>query len=100
MENSLPGSPDLMNSYLISLGPLPDGSQTLTGPDWGEPYEAGRVICQVCGTGIAFRDEATNEFTMKYWDAHHLAWNITIHVTLMVLIANPIYQSSSSSAPR
>jgi hypothetical protein len=39
-----------------------------------EEYEAGRVICQVCGTGIAFRDEATNEFTMKHWDAHRLAW--------------------------
>lgn len=39
-----------------------------------EEYEAGRVICQVCGVGIAFRDEATNEFTMKHWDAHRLAW--------------------------
>ena len=39
-----------------------------------EEYEAGRVICQDCGTGIAFRDEATNEFTMKHWDAHRLAW--------------------------
>ena len=39
-----------------------------------EEYEAGRVICQVCGTGIAFRDEATNEFTMKHWDARRLAW--------------------------
>lgn len=39
-----------------------------------EEYEAGRVICQVCGIGIAFRDEATNEFTMKHWDAHRLAW--------------------------
>ena len=43
-------------------------------PPQEEEYEAGRVICQVCGTGIAFRDEATNEFTMKHWDAHRLAW--------------------------
>jgi hypothetical protein len=52
---------------LSSTVPLPAAPQE-------EEYEAGRVICQVCGIGIAFRDEATNEFTMKHWDAHRLAW--------------------------
>ena len=49
-----------------------------------EEYEAGRVICQVCGVGIAFRDEATNEFTMKHWDAHRLAWYCSFHLILLV----------------
>jgi hypothetical protein len=51
---------------LSSTNPLPAPQE--------EEYEAGRVICQVCGVGIAFRDESTNEFTMKHWDAHRLAW--------------------------
>ena len=42
-----------------------------------EEYEAGRIICQVCGIGIAVRDEATHEFTMKHWDAHRLAWYLS-----------------------
>ena len=56
---------------LSSTNPLTNA--TATAPQ-EEEYEAGRVICQVCGVGIAFRDESTNEFTMKHWDAHRLAW--------------------------
>ncbi|KAF8553015.1 hypothetical protein OG21DRAFT_1311843 [Imleria badia] len=33
-------------------------------------YETGRVICEVCGEGVSFRDEATGGFTLKHWDAH------------------------------
>ncbi|KAJ7278238.1 hypothetical protein C8J57DRAFT_1222097 [Mycena rebaudengoi] len=36
-------------------------------------YEAGRVICEVCGGGVSFRDEpAGGGFTLKHWDAHRL----------------------------
>ena len=62
---------DRPDEPLSSTNPLPN---TTTTTPQEEEYEAGRVICQVCGTGIAFRDEATNEFTMKHWDAHRLAW--------------------------
>ena len=63
---------DRPDDPLSSTSPLPNSTTT----PQEEEYEAGRVICQVCGTGIAFRDEATNEFTMKHWDAHRLAWYI------------------------
>lgn len=33
-------------------------------------YETGRVICEVCGEGVSFRDESTRGFTLKHWDAH------------------------------
>lgn len=33
-------------------------------------YETGRVMCEVCGEGVSFRDEATSGFTLKHWDAH------------------------------
>ncbi|KAG9313266.1 hypothetical protein JVU11DRAFT_6731 [Chiua virens] len=33
-------------------------------------YETGRVICEVCGEGVSFRDEGTGGFTLKHWDAH------------------------------
>ena len=67
-----------------STNPLPPN----TAAPQEEEYEAGRVICQVCGVGIAFRDEATNEFTMKHWDAHRLAWYY-YHLILLVVITNP-----------
>ncbi|KAH7891025.1 hypothetical protein F5I97DRAFT_120467 [Phlebopus sp. FC_14] len=38
-------------------------------PPKGE-YETGRVICEVCGEGVSFRDETTGGFTLKHWDAH------------------------------
>ena len=66
----------LLFSFLTFFSSLKrkDHPEDSTNPPQEEEYEAGRVICQVCGTGIAFRDEATNEFTMKHWDAHRLAW--------------------------
>lgn len=37
-------------------------------------YEMGRVICEVCGAAVAFRDEPAGQFTLKYWEAHRLTW--------------------------
>ena len=68
-------TPFLFSSfYFSSLKRKDRPEEPLSTTPQEEEYEAGRVICQVCGTGIAFRDEATNEFTMKHWDAHRLAW--------------------------
>ncbi|KAH7922070.1 hypothetical protein BV22DRAFT_1037875 [Leucogyrophana mollusca] len=33
-------------------------------------YETGRVICEVCGEGVSFRDDNSGGFTLKHWDAH------------------------------
>ncbi|RDB27741.1 hypothetical protein Hypma_003170 [Hypsizygus marmoreus] len=33
-------------------------------------YETGRVICEVCGVGVSFRDEDTGGFTLKHWNDH------------------------------
>ncbi|KIL57957.1 hypothetical protein M378DRAFT_42216, partial [Amanita muscaria Koide BX008] len=35
-------------------------------------YEKGRITCEVCGTGVGFRDEETGGFTLKHWEAHRL----------------------------
>lgn len=56
----------------------PEGaaSSATNGPVPGSPsvpkgeYETGRVICEVCGEGVSFRDEASGGFTLKHWDAH------------------------------
>ncbi|EMD39107.1 hypothetical protein CERSUDRAFT_112800 [Gelatoporia subvermispora B] len=44
-------------------------------------YESGRVICEGCGEGISFRDEATGGFTVKHWDAHRLECASTTNQT-------------------
>jgi len=41
-----------------------------------DEYEAGKVICEQCGEGISFRDEATGGFTVKHWDEHRLRWYV------------------------
>ncbi|KAF8134730.1 hypothetical protein K438DRAFT_2126497 [Mycena galopus ATCC 62051] len=49
---------------------LPPGAQVPVGE-----YEAGRVICEVCGGGVSFRDDAGGgTFTLKHWEAHRLTW--------------------------
>lgn len=37
-------------------------------------YQNGRVVCELCGEGISFRDEETGAFTVKQWDAHRMKW--------------------------
>ncbi|KAJ6488993.1 hypothetical protein C8R45DRAFT_1213580 [Mycena sanguinolenta] len=46
---------------------LPPGAQVPAGE-----YEAGRVICEVCGGGVSFRDDSGGAFTLKHWEAHRL----------------------------
>ncbi|KAK7019035.1 hypothetical protein R3P38DRAFT_3200280 [Favolaschia claudopus] len=35
----------------------------------GGEYQAGRVVCEVCGEGVSFRDSG-GAFTLKHWEAH------------------------------
>jgi len=53
-------------------------------------YETGRVICELCGSGVSFRDEETGGFTLKHWDTHRLNWWVTYHLntTCQCLIAH------------
>ncbi|KAJ7318751.1 hypothetical protein DFH08DRAFT_1036072, partial [Mycena albidolilacea] len=40
-------------------------------------YETGRVICEVCGGAVSFRDDngaGGSAFTLKHWEAHRLTW--------------------------
>ncbi|KAJ7240159.1 hypothetical protein B0H12DRAFT_1074861 [Mycena haematopus] len=46
---------------------LPPGAQIPVGE-----YETGRVICEVCGGGVSFRDDTGGAFTLKHWEAHRL----------------------------
>ncbi|KAJ7711088.1 hypothetical protein B0H14DRAFT_3640292 [Mycena olivaceomarginata] len=51
---------------------LPPGAQVPA--NVGE-YEAGRVICEVCGGAVSFRDDngaGGSAFTLKHWEAHRL----------------------------
>lgn len=47
-------------------------------------YETGRVICEVCGSGVSFRDEDTGGFTLKHWDAHRLQWLVINHLCTLI----------------
>ncbi|KAF8189881.1 hypothetical protein K438DRAFT_1763507 [Mycena galopus ATCC 62051] len=47
-------------------GVLPPGASLS-----GSEYEAGQVICEVCGRGVFFRDDG-GAFTLKHWEAHRL----------------------------
>jgi hypothetical protein len=49
-------------------------SGTATGPGRPDEYEAGRVICEACGTGVSFRDDDSGGFTLKHWEAHRITW--------------------------
>ncbi|KAJ6533806.1 hypothetical protein DFH09DRAFT_1092389 [Mycena vulgaris] len=54
---------------------LPPGANLPVGE-----YEAGRVICEVCGGGVSFRDEpAGGSFTLKHWEAHRLTCGAPPH---------------------
>ncbi|KAG6335796.1 hypothetical protein ID866_3292 [Astraeus odoratus] len=71
-----PEPPPVVNPRKRKAPPEGDASDaaddTIAGsplPPRGE-YETGRVICEVCGEGVSFRDESTGGFTLKHWDAH------------------------------
>ncbi|KAF8159140.1 hypothetical protein B0H34DRAFT_391322 [Crassisporium funariophilum] len=52
--------------------PLPPGAVPVPQVAPGE-YESGRIICEVCGTGVSIRDEETNGFTVALWEAHRMS---------------------------
>ncbi|TFK37321.1 hypothetical protein BDQ12DRAFT_156071 [Crucibulum laeve] len=60
-------SDDRDEKPLATTNPLPAGANIQKGE-----YETGRVICEVCGGGVSFRDEDTGGFTLKHWDAHRV----------------------------
>ncbi|EPQ56086.1 hypothetical protein GLOTRDRAFT_120748 [Gloeophyllum trabeum ATCC 11539] len=53
-------------------------------------YETGRVICEICGEGISFRDEATGGFTLNHWEAHRSVCVAVNQITLDPPGAAPI----------
>ncbi|KIL58876.1 hypothetical protein M378DRAFT_15215 [Amanita muscaria Koide BX008] len=53
------------------FSPAPALPAGVTDTHQGE-YEKGRITCEVCGTGVGFRDEETGGFTLKHWEAHRL----------------------------
>jgi hypothetical protein len=60
---------------------LPPGAQVPA--NVGE-YEAGRVICEVCGGAVSFRDDngaGGSAFTLKHWEAHRLTWWVFLKFT-------------------
>jgi len=57
--------------------PIPSGSNAR--PD---EYESGCVVCGACGATVSIRDEGTNKFTVKQWDAHRLLWYVQISCNL------------------
>jgi hypothetical protein len=39
-------------------------------------YEAGRVICELCGVGVSIRDERTGVFSVAKWNEHRSSWSV------------------------
>ncbi|KAJ7871011.1 hypothetical protein B0H13DRAFT_1895968 [Mycena leptocephala] len=85
---------------------LPPGANLPVGE-----YEAGRVICEVCGGGVSFRDDTGGgAFTLKHWEAHRLTCggaqhppthphpngNGNAHPTGSPLVYTPPHSSSAS----
>jgi hypothetical protein len=56
-----------------SPSPCPSNNTEVKSPP-KEEYQTGRVICEICGTGVSFRDERTGGFTLKQWNEHRLTW--------------------------
>ncbi|KAF7350481.1 hypothetical protein MVEN_01353700 [Mycena venus] len=92
MASLRPGAPAEPNPII-----LPPGANLPAGE-----YGAGRVICEVCGGAVSFRDEG-GAFTLKHWEAHRLTCHPPQHPTpnsqsaLAHSVAGP--SSSSSSNP-
>ncbi|KAJ6486894.1 hypothetical protein C8R45DRAFT_1145524 [Mycena sanguinolenta] len=62
-RSKTPMAPDTSNHKQAMLPPGANLS--------GGEYEAGRVVCEVCGRGVLFRDES-GAFTLKHWEAHRM----------------------------
>ncbi|KAF8991893.1 hypothetical protein BDQ17DRAFT_1413578 [Cyathus striatus] len=68
LKRKEPSSEPPVDKKPFSSTSLPAGAN----PQQGGEYETGRVICEVCGGGVSFRDEDSGGFTLKHWDAHRL----------------------------
>ncbi|KIM39412.1 hypothetical protein M413DRAFT_190785 [Hebeloma cylindrosporum] len=62
-----PDDADAKAAPAFQGNPIPSGSNAR--PD---EYESGCVVCGACGATVSIRDEETNKFTVKQWDAHRL----------------------------
>ena len=65
LNRRTPMAPDASNPKPAMLPPGANLS--------GGEYEAGRVVCEVCGRGVLFRDDS-GAFTLKHWEAHRMTW--------------------------
>jgi hypothetical protein len=68
-----PDDADTKVAAAFQGNPIPSGSNAR--PD---EYESGCVVCGACGATVSIRDEETNKFTVKQWDAHRLLWYVQI----------------------
>ena len=99
----VPHSHPLSNPRKRKAPPEGDASDTPPDPVSGSPlapkgeYETGRVICEVCGDGVSFRDESTGGFTLKHWDAHRQQWFVPHSTSLYIVYVTIVFCSANTT---
>lgn len=64
------------SSYKVQFSMRQAAEKNLDAEHPGEEneYEAGRVICDVCGEGVSIRDEKTGAFSVTKFNEHRYSW--------------------------
>lgn len=85
------------SSYQVQASTRQAAGKTLDAEQPGEEneYEAGRVICDVCGEGVSIRDERTGAFSVTKFKEHRSSWWVVF--PHLPYAANPVQRRHDQS---